>query len=116
MAQINQERVVYYTTQDNQKDSYNGHSTTNDISKAYAKEICHNNNIKYYILIKNNYIFNPFDIYARNKNGLSKNKDLFYKTDVRFKIVNKNVFDMYLEFLRSQNLSLLYNIQRKAMI
>jgi|TARA_B100001094_G_C18134889_1_gene774482 hypothetical protein len=76
--------------------------------KVYAKK---SNNI-YYILCNGNHIYNPYDTVFMQK----IKKDLYNKKFIRFIKVSKEVFDMYLEFLKTKNLSWFNNVQRKAMI
>jgi hypothetical protein len=89
----------------------NNYAVTEKESDAYAKEIITNGKAQYYILSQNNSIFNPFSIY-----GPSRSKRLFADKDKKFIKVSKYIFDKYVQFLNSQNLSLLYNVQREALI
>jgi len=76
--------------------------------KVYAKT----SNDKYYILSNGNHIYNPYDTVFMQK----IKKDLYNKKFIRFIKVSKEVFDMYLEFLKTRNLSWFNNVQRKALI
>lgn len=76
--------------------------------KVYAKI----SNDKYYVLCNGNHIYNPYDTVFMQK----IKKDLYNKKFIRFIKVSKEVFDMYLEFLKTKNLSWFNNVQRKAMI
>lgn len=84
--------------------------TLEESNETYAKQVVINNVIKYYILSKNNMIYNPFTIYRKNTH-----KSLYDK-ERKFIRVTPKIFDMYVKFLNSQNLSLLYNIQREVLI
>jgi hypothetical protein len=114
MAKINSNINQYYTSYiDSLIQDSNGNAVVeSDSKKAYAKKIYNGNQVKYYIMINGNSVFNPFNIYGQKK----LSKSLFDKQDARFIGVNKNIFDMYLKFLNSQNLSLLYNVQREVLV
>lgn len=114
MANINSHKDQYYSSYIDSlvQDSDGNAVVDSDSKKAYAKKIYKDKQVKYYIMINGNSVFNPFNIYGQKK--LSKN--LFDKQDMRFIGVNKNIFDMYLKFLNSQNLSLLYNVQREVLV
>lgn len=114
MANINSNKDQYYSSYiDSLVQDSDGNAIVDSVSKkAYAKKIYKDKQVKYYIMINGNSVFNPFNIYGQKK--LSKN--LFDKQDMRFIGVNKNIFDMYLKFLNSQNLSLLYNVQREVLV
>lgn len=103
---------VLYTSYLNEHDvDIHNQAITYNIAITYAKKVIIESRIKYYILANRSCIFNPFDIY----NSKRSNR-LFHDKDHVFKEVNKKIFDMYVRFLNSQNLSLLYNIQREVLI
>jgi hypothetical protein len=85
----------------------------NDNSKVYAKEIVNSNNrSNYYVRLSlENKFYNPLSVY-----GIEKTKsflDNVVRNDGKFKSVNKKSFDLYLNFLKTKNLSYLYNSERE---
>jgi len=114
MAQIVKKETLYTTPSYGEYFDDNGYALTKENTKnTYAKTVDSNGLVSYYILLadKNN-VYNPYSIYTNN----STNKFLFSIQDRCFKKVSKSIFDMYVKFLNSQNLALLYNVQRKVLI
>lgn len=114
MANLEKSQNIFYTSYLSKNHSLdeNNYAITNDGSKEiYAKKIISNNRTKYFILIQNNCVYNPFNIY-----GQKRFNSLFDGKETKFIHVPIRIFKMYLEFLNSQNMSLLYNIQREVLI
>ena len=111
MADLNLSQSIFYTSYLSQHNlDPNNYATVNKwSSEVYAKKIYENNKIIYQILSVNNKIFNPFSIYGKNKS-----KSLFDNKEEKFIKVSERVFEMYLKFLNSQNMSLLHNVQREV--
>jgi hypothetical protein len=112
MAQLDKKEIFYtipfyaISLDDNQ------YAITKQNQYTYAKIVVMDDLKLYYILLsdKNN-VYNPYSIYNQNHD-----KFLFKEQDRCFKKVSKQIFDMYVKFLNSQNLALLYNVQRKVLI
>jgi hypothetical protein len=113
MADIKLPYSIFYTNYLSKHllDEDNNAITLQESKETYAKKVYSHSGTKYYILSQNNTIVNPFDIY-----GYKKTKSLFDNKELKFIKVSQKIFDMYVKFLNSQNLSLLYNVQREALI
>jgi hypothetical protein len=75
--------------------------------------ISENNNQSYYFLKVGAHgrIFNPMGLYSEGKQLKFMSK--IGKNEFEFKKVNKKVFDLYLNFLRTKNIAWLNNAERE---
>jgi hypothetical protein len=84
----------------------------NETDEVYAKKILSAGRSNYYIKLSlENKFYNPLSVY-----GLEKTKsflDNVVRDANKFKSVNKKAFDFYLTFLKTKNLSYLYNSERE---
>lgn len=58
-------------------------------------------------------LFNPLSIYGDNQSRAANFLDKTCK-DFKFRTVNMKIFEYYVNFLRTKNLSWLYNAEREA--
>lgn len=85
-----------------------------DAENVFAKKIVRKNGTTKFLvrLSSNGKLFNPMSIY-----GLEKDKtflDRICRSNSKFKEVNHKVFDLYIKFLQSKNISWLNNAEREA--
>lgn len=85
-----------------------------DAENVFAKKIIRKNGTTKFLirLSANGKLFNPMSIY-----GLEKDKtflDRICRSNSKFKEVNHKVFDLYIKFLQSKNISWLNNAEREA--
>ena len=85
-----------------------------DSDNSFAKKIIRKNGTTKFLirLSSNGKLFNPMSIY-----GLEKDKtflDRICRSNSKFKEVNHKVFDLYIKFLQSKNISWLNNAEREA--
>lgn len=103
-----------YFTIDGQQDYFdsNGYprSKNTDSYNVMAKKIFRiDGSTKYMIRVAyDGKMYNPMSIYENSKNS-AKSKSL-----IKFREVSYKSFDMYLSFLKTKNLSWLYNSEREA--
>jgi hypothetical protein len=111
----NEESTSYYTMSDHQEyfdeDQMPRLKTNSD--KVYAKKIINEEGkAKYSIRLSlSNKLFNPLSPF-----GLDKTKSFLDNTvrnENRFCNVNYKAFSLYLDFLKTKNLSYLYNAERE---
>lgn len=111
----NEETVEYYTLRDNNSfiDDSNRARTTEENSSVLAKKTTRKNGtIKYSIRLGNNgKFYNPVSIYGQEKTHTFLNR--ICRSNDRFKEVGQKVFNMYLEFLNTKNISWLINAERE---
>jgi len=86
----------------------------NEAESVFAKKILRKNGTAKFMvrLGSNGKLFNPVSIY-----GLEKDKtflDRICRSNSKFKEVNHKVFDLYVKFLQSKNISWLNNAEREA--
>ena len=86
----------------------------NESENVFAKKILRKNGTAKFMirLNANGKLFNPVSIY-----GLEKDKtflDRICRSNSKFKEVNQKVFDLYIKFLQSKNISWLNNAEREA--
>ena len=89
-------------------------SNDNEAEKVFAKKILRKNGTTKFLvrLSANGKLFNPVSIY-----GLEKEKtflDRICRSNSKFREVNQKVFDLYIKFLQSKNISWLNNAEREA--
>jgi len=95
-------------------DNTNNPRLNKDSDRTLAKKILREDGT-YKFFVKTNAskkLFNPMAIYGKAEIG-STFLDKTCK-DFKFKSVNKKIFDLYINFLRTKNLSWLYNAEREA--
>jgi len=85
-----------------------------DSDNVFAKKILRKNGtVKFLVrLSSNGKLFNPVSIY-----GMEKDKtflDRICRSNSKFREVNHKVFDLYIKFLQSKNISWLNNAEREA--
>jgi hypothetical protein len=79
-------------------------------SLAYTKNI--NNEIQYFLKVGlYGKIYNPMGLYSEGKSNKFMAK--IGKNEYNFTRVNRKVFDMYLNFLKSKNIAWLNNAERE---
>lgn len=84
-----------------------------DNKKTLAKKIYYENKVKYFIKINTEgKLHNPISVTSKQINT----GNFLDKTckQPKFRAVSYEIFDMYLKFLKSKNLSWLHNANRKA--
>jgi hypothetical protein len=103
---------VYYTI-DGLHDSYTDDipSVSNPESKhIYAKKLYNNQQTKFFIRVSNsNKLYNPLSIYDDKKTT-----SYFNQNNIRYIQTRKNVFDLYLKFLRTKNVVWFNQAQREV--
>jgi hypothetical protein len=91
-----------------------GNPTTNDEKKGFAyTRLNTNDKTEQYFLKVGLYgkIFNPIGLYSEGRENKFMSK--IGKNEYNFTKVNKKVFDMYVNFLRTKNLAWLNNAERE---
>lgn len=112
----NKEEVVeYYTVRGNESfiDEANKPRVNTENNSVLAKKtIRKNGTTKYSIRLGNNgKFYNPVSIYGQEKTHTFLNR--ICRSNDRFKEVSPKVFDMYIEFLNTKNVSWLINAERE---
>lgn len=95
-------------------DESNNPRLTNDNHRTLAKKIRRDDGT-FKFFVKTNAskkLYNPMSMYGKAEIG-STFLDKTCK-DFKFKSVNKKIFDLYIHFLRTKNMSWLYNAEREA--
>ncbi len=106
-----------YTLIDHQDfiDSDNNPRAKNDNDQVLAKKIIRDDgSIKYMVKRDGSgKLYNPISIYGQN---VSRSTTFLDKTckDFKFRTVNMKIFEYYISFLKTKNLSWLYNAEREA--
>lgn len=108
-------RYTYFTLFGQHSDFDNdGNPTTDDEKKGFAyNRLNTNDKTEQYFLKVGLYgkIFNPIGLYSEGRENKFLSK--VGKNEYNFTKVNKKVFDMYLNFLRTKNLAWLNNAERE---
>lgn len=86
----------------------------NDNEYIYAKKIRRqDSSIKYVIKTDKNFkLYNPFSIYDESERYTNFVDNVCRQSD-KFREVSKKVFDFYVEFLKTKNISYLNNAERE---
>lgn len=88
--------------------------THEDTNKVLAKIRTGVSNTKYFVKVgSHGQIFNPIGIYSEGKQNKFLSK--IGKLEFAFREVNKKVFDMYINFLKTKNSAWLNNAQREML-
>lgn len=112
----NQQSHIFYTIAkySQQIDSNNNSILNDDSDKVFAKKLYLQGRWKFFLRIdENNMIYNPYNLY----DNYSPKKNLINKSSeqqIKFKETNHRLFEMYLVFLQSRNLSIYNNINRET--
>ncbi len=110
-----EETVEFYTLRDHESfiDESNRARVAEENSSVLAKKTTRKNGtIKYTIRLGNNgKFYNPLSIYGQEKTHTFLNR--ICRSNDRFKEVGQKVFNMYLEFLNTKNVSWLINAERE---
>ena len=110
-----EESIEFYTLKGNESfiDEFNRSRATEENATVLAKKtIKKNGAIKYSIRLGNNgKFYNPISIYGQEKTHTFLNR--ICRSNDRFKEVGQKVFNMYLEFLNTKNISWLINAERE---
>lgn len=86
--------------------------TDEDSTKVLAKIRKGISNTKYFIKVgSHGQIFNPIGMYSEGKQNKFMSK--IGKLEFAFREVNKNVFETYINFLKTKNIAWLNNAQRE---
>lgn len=114
---IDHEKNYHYTiigSHDFVDEEGNPRLKKNDDTKVLAQKIIRDDgSIKYKIKFnKDNKMENPLSIYGQQKD--STFLDRVCRSNDRFKEVNHKVFGIYLNFLKTKNISWLHNAEREA--
>lgn len=111
-----EEQVCYTILGQNDKLDSHGYPIISDPDNkhVFAKHINRQTGLSKYMirLDSSGKLFNPVSIY-----GIEKEKtflDRICRSNTKFKEVNQKVFNMYLKFLQSKNISWLNNAEREA--
>lgn len=111
------EAVELYTLFDNHDyvDNNNNPRSKRDDNRVLAKKIIRDDgSIKYMIKRDGSgKLYNPISIYGDNPSRSSTFLDKTCK-DFKFRTVNMKIFEYYVSFLKTKNLSWLYNAEREA--
>lgn len=108
-----QYQYTYYTLfgQHDKLDD-DGNPVSNEEKSGYAYVKSSNNTDSYFIKIGlYGKVFNPIGLYSEGKQNKFLSK--IGKNEYNFTKVNKKVFDMYVNFLRTKNLAWLNNAERE---
>ena len=90
----------------------NGNPTTDNLENALAYNKKTNKEESFYLKVgAYNRIFNPIGLFSEGKSNKFHSKT--GKKEYDFTRVNKRVFDWYINFLRTKNLSWLNNAERE---
>lgn len=115
-AAIMQSKSKYYTMSG--YESFTDHdgipsAKEDEATKIFAKQtIREDGTTKYSIrLDREKKLFNPVSIYGNKDLKLLEN---ISRNNKQYKEVNKKVFDMYLQFLRTKNIAWLHNAERES--
>lgn len=109
------EKNIFYTikTHSTTIDSNGNSLLDHDSEHVYAKKLHLQNRWKFFVRIdENNMLYNPYNIYGNvnsKKNLINKSNE----SQVKFKETSHNLFEMYLMFLQTQNMSIYNNINRE---
>ena len=103
----------YYTLFGDHNDvDDNGNPTTDNLENALAYNKKTNKEESFYLKVgAYNRIFNPIGLFSEGKSNKFDSKT--GKKEYDFTRVNKRVFDWYINFLRTKNLSWLNNAERE---
>jgi len=108
-------KYTYYTLFGNHSElDTEGNPITSDEKRGYAYvRTNEKNNAENYYLKIGLYgkIFNPMGLYSEGKENKFLSK--IGKNEYNFTKVNKKVFDMYINFLRTKNIAWLNNAERE---
>lgn len=112
----NKEINEYYGFADDHDyiDNSNNPRLNNDTGRTLAKKLQREDGT-FKMFVKTNArkkLYNPMSLYGKTEIG-STFLDKTCK-DFKFKSVNKKIFDLYINFLRTKNMSWLYNAEREA--
>lgn len=110
-----EETIEYFTIKGAESfvDDNNRARISEENASALAKKTTRKNGtIKYSIRLGNNgKFYNPVSIYGQEKTHTFLNR--ICRSNDRFKEVGQKVFNMYLEFLNTKNVSWLINAERE---
>jgi hypothetical protein len=111
------ESVELYTLMDNHDytDEASNPRSKVDNDKVLAKKFLREDGTTKFMVKRDGSgkLFNPLSIYGDNQSRASNFLDKTCK-DFKFRTVNMKIFDYYVSFLRTKNLSWLYNAEREA--
>ena len=111
------DNVELYTLMDNHDvvDDTNNPRSKQDTDKVLAKKFFRENGTIKFMIKRDSSgkLFNPLSIYGDSKSRASNFLDKTCK-DFRFRTVNMKIFEYYVNFLRTKDLSWLYNAEREA--
>ena len=104
--------TIFYTMvgENGQKSKEGNFLVKEDGPATYAKKVVYGLKAKYFVKInRQGHCFNPLGIYEIGK---SRSNPKLGERDFRFREVSLQVFDFYLEFLKTKNNAYLLNAQR----
>ena len=111
------DNVELYTLMDNHDftDETNNPRAKQDNDKVLAKKFFREDGTIKFMIKRDSSgkLFNPLSIYGDNQSRASNFLDKTCK-DFKFRTVNMKIFEHYVNFLRTKNLSWLYNAEREA--
>lgn len=110
----NTENVLYTIAKyADDTDANNNSITKKDSESVFAKKLHLQGRWKFFVRIdENNMLYNPYNIYGNynpKKNVINKPNE----QPVKFKETSHNLFETYLQFLQTQNMSIYNNINRE---
>jgi hypothetical protein len=104
----------FYTIVGNEdyRDNHNNPRLKKDTSGTLAKKIYREDGtFKSYIkVLSNGYVYNPLNQISENNSSFL---DRVCKSGDKFKEVSPKIFEMYVNFLRTKNLSWIHNVERE---
>lgn len=111
----NMQQNVFYTVEDYQESADNNNNSiiSKDNDKVFAKKVFLQGRWKFFVrLDQDDKAYNPFSVYgnANPKNNLLNRPD---ESRIKFKETSTNIFNMYLSFLQTKNISLYNNVNRE---
>lgn len=111
---VPQDEFYTITGTEDYKDKGNNPRTLNNNEKVLAKKVYRSDgSAKQYIKINiNGNIFNPLSLYGDKTSNFL---DSVCKSGSKFREVNQKVFDMYISFLKTKNISWLHNAEREML-
>lgn len=114
-ADTNIQKTTLYTIGDYKEstDDNNNSVTNKDGDRVFAKKVFLQGRWKFFIrLDQDDKAYNPFNVYGNTnpKNNLLNRPD---ESRIKFKETSTNLFNLYLNFLQTKNLSLYNNVNRE---
>jgi hypothetical protein len=109
---FSQNEYYCFSGQEDYIDSHNNPRLNKEDHRTLAKKIILDNKYKLYIKVdENKNILNPMSIYSEKYKHLQNLKKF---KDCSYKLVGPKAFNYYIKFLKTKNISWLYNTERES--